>query len=46
MFDELMERSAEQVMGAYFRQMAEGLQNIDPGAARAVPRHAGRAERA
>ena len=30
MFDELMEHLREQVMGAYFRSMAQGMQNISP----------------
>ncbi|MGZ4151475.1 MAG: vWA domain-containing protein [Actinomycetota bacterium] len=30
MFDELMEHVREQVMGAYFRNMAEGMRNISP----------------
>ena len=30
MFDELMEHVREQVMGAYFRNMAEGMRNITP----------------
>ncbi len=30
MFDELMEHVREQVMGAYFRNMAEGIRNITP----------------
>ncbi len=30
MFDELMEHLREQVLGAYFRSMAEGMQNITP----------------
>ena len=30
-FDELLETIREQVMGAYFRGMAEGLQNLSPG---------------
>ena len=30
MFDELMERLREQVMGAYFRNMAEGLRSVSP----------------
>src|SRR5512134_391157 len=30
MFDELMEHLREQVMGAYFRNMAEGLRNVSP----------------
>ena len=30
MFDELMEHLREQVMGAYFRSMAEGMKNITP----------------
>jgi len=29
-FDELMERLREQVMGAYFRNMAQGMQNLSP----------------
>jgi uncharacterized protein with von Willebrand factor type A (vWA) domain len=30
MFDELQEHISEQVMGSYFRQMAEGMQNMTP----------------
>jgi uncharacterized protein with von Willebrand factor type A (vWA) domain len=30
MFDELMEHVREQVMGAYFRNMAEGMRNVTP----------------
>jgi uncharacterized protein with von Willebrand factor type A (vWA) domain len=30
MFDELMEHVREQVMGAYFRNLAEGMRNITP----------------
>ncbi|MGH2595429.1 MAG: vWA domain-containing protein [Actinomycetota bacterium] len=30
MFDELMEHLREQVLGAYFRNMAQGMQNITP----------------
>jgi uncharacterized protein with von Willebrand factor type A (vWA) domain len=30
MFDRLMEHLREQVMGAYFRSMAEGMKNITP----------------
>ena len=30
MFDQLMERLREQVMGAYFRNMAHGMQNLSP----------------
>ncbi|HEX2425373.1 MAG TPA: hypothetical protein VHM47_05770 [Actinomycetota bacterium] len=30
MFDELMEHVREQVVGAYFRNMAEGMRNISP----------------
>jgi uncharacterized protein with von Willebrand factor type A (vWA) domain len=30
MFDELQEHIREQVMGSYFRQMAEGMQNVTP----------------
>ena len=30
MFDELMEHLREQVLGAYFRNMAEGMKNITP----------------
>jgi uncharacterized protein with von Willebrand factor type A (vWA) domain len=30
MFDELMEHLKEQVLGSYFRQLAQGMQNIDP----------------
>ena len=30
MFDELMEHLREQVLGAYFRSMAQGMQNITP----------------
>jgi uncharacterized protein with von Willebrand factor type A (vWA) domain len=30
MFDELMQRLREQVMGAYFRNMAQGLQSLSP----------------
>jgi uncharacterized protein with von Willebrand factor type A (vWA) domain len=30
MFDELVERLREQVMGAYFRNMAQGMQNLSP----------------
>ena len=30
MFDELMEYLKEQVLGSYFRQLAQGMQNIDP----------------
>jgi uncharacterized protein with von Willebrand factor type A (vWA) domain len=30
MFDELMEHLKEQVLGSYFRQLAQGMRNIDP----------------
>ena len=30
MFDELMQELREQVMGAHFRQMAEGMQSLTP----------------
>ena len=30
MFDQLMEHLREQVLGAYFRSMAEGMKNITP----------------
>jgi uncharacterized protein with von Willebrand factor type A (vWA) domain len=30
LFDELMEHLREQVLGSYFRQLAQGMRNIDP----------------
>ena len=44
LFDELMEHLREQVLGAHFRNMADGLKNMTPENARALPRHARRAQ--